>query len=175
MKQTIRAFTLAKRDALSKDELLQHSADIYEKLLPYLQGSVGLYSAIGSEVNITTLRCFSSITCAFPKTYPNHTIRFFEVRGEDVMMKGSFGILEPKEQQEQAVLDVLVVPLVAFDEHCNRLGHGKGFYDRYLQAFKGLTIGVAHECQKVNCVYEEAHDVPLDMIITEAHIYKKSV
>lgn len=51
-------------------------------------------------------------------------------------------------QAEPQELDILLVPLVAFDEACNRMGHGRGYYDRYLPQCRAKTIGIAFACQK---------------------------
>ena len=68
--------------------------------------------------------------------------------------------------------DVLVVPLLAFDDNLNRLGFGGGWYDRFftLQP-QSLKIGLAYEFQQTAKIPTEAHDVPLDMVITESQIF----
>lgn len=72
-----------------------------------------------------------------------------------------------------AKFDVIIVPLVGFDEAGNRLGMGGGWYDRFLAVQPhALTIGLAFECQKVPLVPIEAHDQSLDVIVTEAAIYR---
>ena len=70
--------------------------------------------------------------------------------------------------------DVIVVPLLGFDEANNRLGMGGGWYDRFLaRQPRALTIGLAFECQKVPLVPTEPHDQPLDVVVTEAHFYRQ--
>ena len=67
--------------------------------------------------------------------------------------------------------DILLVPLVAYDKNCNRVGYGGGFYDRYIKKIKKikkvLTIGFAFSYQKVKKIPIEKNDVKLDLIITE--------
>lgn len=172
MKQKLRKELLQIRDTLTKEELAQHSNIVCEQLLPYLKGCVGIYRSIGSELDVCNLETLSSITLAYPKTYSNHTIRFFKVTCEEDFVKGPYDIMEPRDTCEEVIPDMLVVPLVGFDEEGNRLGHGLGYYDRYLQSFKGLKIGVAHECQRVEHVYEEAHDIKLDIVIHEKQRYE---
>jgi 5-formyltetrahydrofolate cyclo-ligase len=71
----------------------------------------------------------------------------------------------------------VLVPLVGFDEHCNRLGMGKGFYDRTF-GYKTRTgynkpklIGLAHECQKIPSVPTDSWDVRLDGVISDRGVY----
>ncbi|MGX8835274.1 5-formyltetrahydrofolate cyclo-ligase [Amedibacillus sp. YH-ame6] len=172
MKTDVRKEMLSVRNALSKEQIQTNSERICQCLLPYLKGNVGLYYAYGSEVNLASLLQNKNVSFALPKTFPDHTIRFYQVDEHTNFSVGSYGIREPKDAREVEALDVLLIPLVAFDEQCNRLGHGAGYYDRYLEHFQGLKIGVAHECQKVENVFEEAHDIPLDMIVSEHKIYK---
>jgi len=77
-------------------------------------------------------------------------------------------------------LDALLLPLVAFDAGCNRLGMGGGFYDRTLAYLRwGRTwrrphlIGVAHECQRVEALPVRPWDVPLDLVVTERRVYRR--
>ena len=67
--------------------------------------------------------------------------------------------------------DILLVPLVAYDKNCNRIGYGGGFYDRYIKKIKKikkvLTIGLAFSYQKVKKIPIEKNDIKLDFIITE--------
>ena len=83
--------------------------------------------------------------------------------------------MEPAKTQAK-VPDVILVPILAFDENKYRLGYGKGFYDRYLnkylKRFKNiLTVGVAFSFQKYNKLPINQNDVKLDFIITEKGIY----
>lgn len=65
---------------------------------------------------------------------------------------------------------VTIVPLLAFDERLYRLGYGKGYYDRFLSGANTVSVGLAFEAQCCADVRQEAHDVPLDMIVTEHRI-----
>ena len=88
--------------------------------------------------------------------------------------KSRFGVWEPIAGKEITEFDVIVVPLVAFDEECHRLGHGQGFYDRYVKDFQGCVIGVGYECQKLEHIVCEEHDQLLDMVISETSVYIKN-
>ncbi len=82
---------------------------------------------------------------------------------------GRLGIPEPAAPRwvSPSELDLLLVPLVAFDRHGRRLGHGGGYFDRLLSRAGGLKVGLAFEVQRLTAVPAEGHDVGLDLIITE--------
>lgn len=80
-----------------------------------------------------------------------------------------WGILEPVGGQTIDEADVCILPLVAFDG-LNRLGHGKGYYDRYLASHDCYKIGLAFDCQKVDSLEVDKHDIPLDCIVTQSRI-----
>ncbi len=74
--------------------------------------------------------------------------------------------------------DLIFVPCVGFDEHGYRLGYGGGYYDRTLAAWRAAksqpaTVGIAYEACRTGALQHEAHDLPLDMIITDASCYPR--
>lgn len=85
---------------------------------------------------------------------------------------GSFGILEPqgKEITDLSVIDLIIIPGVAFDRNRNRLGRGKGYYDRLLARLKAYKIGICYDCQIIDRIPTEKHDIPMDYVITESGI-----
>lgn len=90
----------------------------------------------------------------------------------DTLVPGAFNILEPEiKNKYEGNIDLVLVPGVAFDEKGNRIGVGKGCYDAFLTVHrKALKIGLAFEQQIVGEVPFEEHDVPVDIVITEARI-----
>ncbi len=107
------------------------------------------------------------------------------VRGNDLIVspyspqsikQGAFGIWEPSDIQETdpASMEWIIVPGVAFDRRANRLGRGKGFYDRLLAQTHALKIGIGYDLQLLDEIPCEPHDIKMDMIVTENNIiYKK--
>jgi 5-formyltetrahydrofolate cyclo-ligase len=90
------------------------------------------------------------------------------------LRKGEFGILEPcrmLDHYHPAEMDLIIVPGIAFDKKGHRIGYGKGFYDKLLKDTSGYKIGLAFEEQIVESIPAEAHDIPLDLIISDKHIY----
>lgn len=87
---------------------------------------------------------------------------------------GSFHIEEPTGEDVVDVEDIelMIIPAVAFDRKGNRLGRGKGFYDRLLATSKATKIGVGYEFQLFDSIPSEPHDVAMDMVITQKTLIK---
>lgn len=82
---------------------------------------------------------------------------------------GSFHIEEPQgsDTVNADEMELIVVPAVAYDRKCMRLGRGKGFYDRMLATTHATKVGVGYDFQLVDEIPSEPHDVPMDMVITQ--------
>lgn len=89
---------------------------------------------------------------------------------------GSFQIEEPTGDNIADVDDIelMIIPAVAFDRNRNRLGRGKGFYDRLLATSKATKIGVGYEFQLFDELPAEEHDIPMDMVITQHSVIVRS-
>lgn len=88
------------------------------------------------------------------------------------LIPGKYGIMEPLPELPAAPKEVLrtliwLTPGVVFDSKGSRLGRGKGVYDRLLNQSGGLRIGIFYQCQENPLAPAEAHDCPLDMVVTE--------
>lgn len=102
-------------------------------------------------------------------------LRFVEILSEHDVEAGTFGVREPKPEFRQsrgvavAEIDAIVVPGLAFDWRGYRLGYGRGYYDRTLREKRSdaLAVGVAFDCQLVDRVPCEPHDMRVDWIVTE--------
>ena len=86
-----------------------------------------------------------------------------------------FGILEPNNSNSEIIPDLILVPLVAFDSDLNRIGYGKGYYDRYLKKISkmkknAIFLGIAYSFQKCKSIPVNKHDFKLDYIFTERGI-----
>lgn len=88
---------------------------------------------------------------------------------ESELEKGAFDIEEPTGSNlaDADDIDMMIIPAVAFDRSGNRLGRGKGFYDRLLASTKATKVGVGYEFQLLQELPSEPHDVPMDMVITQ--------
>ncbi len=112
-----------------------------------------------------------------PRTF-RRSRRLLPVRVESLgaVRVGTYGIREPAsdESVEPGQLGVIVVPAVAFDRRGWRLGRGGGFYDRLLEGLPrgGLACGIAYDFQVVDEVVREAHDRPVDLVVTESEVIR---
>lgn len=164
MKQSIRSQVLRKRDSLLEEEIKTASQQIVEqiqKLKEYKKAKVvALYQPIKNEVNLLSLKGKSF---AFPKVF-GEDIKFFN---DKEFKQGAFNVMEPIGENfvDKNDIDIIFVPLVAIDKANNRIGYGKGYYDRYLQDYKGLKIGVGYSFQVVENIDCSKYDVPLDILI----------
>ena len=93
----------------------------------------------------------------------------------DPLYVNKFGILEPKNSRKEIIPDLIMVPLVAYDRHLNRIGYGKGYYDKSLQKINKIkkniiSLGIAYSFQKCKKIPVNNHDFKLDYIFTEKGI-----
>ena len=108
-----------------------------------------------------------------PRVTAPGRMKAVRVRDISALRPGTYGILEPVSGAVAKIdaLDLILVPGIAFDESLFRLGHGGGFYDRYLHPSKARTVGIAFEIQRVDHVPAQSHDIQLDCLVTECGIY----
>lgn len=86
------------------------------------------------------------------------------------LSEGPFGIPQPAGKLPAAAAekgDLIIVPALCFDERLYRLGHGGGYYDRFLEGAEALAIGLCRERLVLNAIPTEPHDRPVDILITE--------
>ncbi len=106
-----------------------------------------------------------------PKVVNNVEMVACEYKREEKFHRNKLGILEPSSAQQvpPSQIDVCIVPIVAFDKDLNRVGFGKGYYDRFLKDVSPycIKVGVAYHFQKVKRIKTEEHDVKLDVIVTD--------
>ena len=91
---------------------------------------------------------------------------------------GAYGIPEPAAASPviaEEKIDLVVLPCMSCDDRCNRLGHGAGYYDRFLEGLRGdcVTVALCYEKILADELPTEAHDRQLDMVITEENIYRR--
>lgn len=113
----------------------------------------------------------------------DHHLEFYAYHSGDPLIENQYGIGEPDIKKQTHIdaekLDLVLMPLVAFDENGNRVGRGAGFYDRTFSFKIGskrktpLLVGLAYEFQKINVITAADWDVALDLVVTEQKIYRK--
>ena len=110
---------------------------------------------------------------SLPIIRENNQMDFFEWTNKDPSKINKYGIVEPI-SVKKIYPDLIFVPLVAYDNHLNRLGYGGGFYDRYLEKIskikKILKVGLGYSYQELKKIPTNKYDKKLDLIITEKKI-----
>ena len=169
----------AARRALSRSEQLQHAADVARRfvasrvMLTFKRYAV--YAPSDGELDpspIADRLLAANKTVALPVVMPQRRMTFYRYDSSVPIVRNRFDIPEPDTSVSQrvpaAVLDVVLVPLVAFDDVGIRLGRGGGYYDAtFGTRRRALLIGLAHELQHHEGLHHENWDVPLDAVITE--------
>lgn len=161
---------LSGRRSISDDERKRRNHEIFLKLLPLLENAdkIGCYVSMNDEVSTDEiiLWCFENDKKVYVPKVNGRTLQFYEIQSENDLEEGSFHIMEPVTDKTAAVsdLDLIIVPVVAFDEEGDRCGFGKGYYDSILKECN-YKIGIAYKEQKVNHIICEEHDVKLDGMI----------
>lgn len=144
-------------------------------------GTWAAFQPFGDECDIRpALARLSSIDWVYPRV-EGGDVRFYRTQE---FTKNKWGILEPDPARSTPVdlgsLQGLVIPALAFDSKCNRLGHGRGFYDRVLAELKLINpnarkIGVALDIQISAEVFPaESFDVPMDWVVTESRSFERT-
>ena len=133
-----------------------------------------------SSFEVNTLKLFeisiiNRLKILLPVIIENNEMHFHEWKKNNVLQINQFGMLEPGLLSEHIVPDVMLVPLLAYDNENNRLGYGGGFYDRYLNKYLEkhkniLTIGIAFSFQRYDKIPVSSTDVKLEYILTEKGI-----
>ena len=142
--------------------------------------NLSLYYPVAYEVNILKffdLNKVNQIKTLLPVIKSKKKMNFVEWQFLDPLKVNVFGMLDPCLQTQSLIPNVMIIPLLAFDKHNNRLGYGKGFYDSYLNKLlknkkKIITIGVAFSFQKYNKLPTSKLDIKLDYILTEKGLQK---
>ena len=185
-KETIRKEMLARRNAMTSAEAESKSKAIAENLMKIKEykeaATVLFYAAKGNEArteNLIKTAIASRKRALLPVTdMVKKEIVVAEIKDYDAdLMNGPFGILEPKRKiaVDEKAIDVVVVPGLAFDLACHRLGYGHGYYDKLLHRLAAkntgvVAIGLSYDFQVVEKLPAEGHDHKLDRIVTESQV-----
>ena len=130
------------------------------------------------EVNILSFLQEASkkkFKISLPVIKSSNSMSFKEWIFQEPLYVNKFGILEPKNSKKNIIPDLILVPLLAFDRKLNRIGYGKGYYDRSLRKINDIKknaifLGIAYSFQKCRSVPVNKYDFKLDYIFTEQGI-----
>lgn len=181
MKDKLRTKMREKRRALTADEVKEKSTKIRENLFSLdafkSANTVCTFISAFKEPDTTEIimRLWSEgkkviVPITDPKTNTlmlSYLKSFFDVK------KSTFNVPEPVViySANESDIDAVLVPGLAFDKSGGRMGFGKGYYDRLLENSTATKIALCYEFQLFDKIPTEAHDVPMDIIVTEEKIY----
>ena len=178
-KSILRKEIAARKKQFSSEQLNSWSEQIMEKLstTDFLQQArwIAIYHALPQEVQTAVFieKWYQQKKLALPLVQGDDLL-FLPYTGKDSLHNGSIGILEPMvtndSESVESEIDLIVVPGVAFDRQHNRMGRGRGFYDRLLSTLHVPTIGICFDFQLLAEIPTEPFDKKMDLIITENEI-----
>ena len=180
-KSDIRHLIVKKRLALSEDEVSEKGLAIQQRFLDtslYQDASIiALYSSFRGEV-VTDLILGTAFGdgkgVVMPRINPrDFSMIFFSISGKDALVEVEYGFKEPLNGEvcETPDIDLFIVPGVAYDTEGNRLGLGKGYYDRVLADVETRRIvALAYEFQLTDSVPAFSHDMAVGYVVTEERL-----
>ncbi len=178
LRAALRQERIAARLALSEEEHQQLSQRVEDRLGDFLArhpaGILGFYWPWRKEFDCRPLiaqllQQQTALSVCLPVVLaPNAPLEFRRWTTQSQLSIDRYGIHYPA-NGDALLPDTLLIPVNAFDARGFRLGYGAGYYDRTLAALtpRPLTIGIGFELARVECLAPQAHDIPLDVIVTE--------
>ncbi|WP_017728326.1 5-formyltetrahydrofolate cyclo-ligase [Halalkalibacterium ligniniphilum] len=171
-----------KMAALSKEELHRRSMSVSNELfaLPEWQASKTVAVTISRKTELSTDAIIQKgwaegKDIVVPKVNPlDHSMAFYSVTSYTQLEPTFYDLMEPItslcDPVAKKLIDLIIVPGLAFDQSGRRLGYGGGYYDRYLQNYHGTAVALAFSFQLVPSVPTEEHDCIVDYVLTEASL-----
>ena len=187
-KSALRKYYLDKRKALSTDEISAKSEKIKDLFFQKIDLSViqflHIFLPIKKQNEINTFLIISVLQQKYPhikivvsrSIIDTHEMQHFMLK-EQHLVANKWGILEPSEEHQTEILptqiDLIIIPLLIFDKQGNRVGYGKGFYDRFLQkcSTNALKVGICTEepIDEIDDINE--FDVKINTCITPSNVF----
>jgi len=172
LKSDLRVKHLKLRNNLSVEEQMRFSTLIFNRLIQVaiMYNHIGVYISMHHEVDTRMFIqwCFDNHKHVYvPKIIHNKMI-FIEIHNLDECKENRMGILEPITNIESTQsIELMIVPMLAYNQRNYRLGYGKGYYDQYLSQHETYKLGICFSMNLENELIEEEHDVKLAQIFTE--------
>jgi 5-formyltetrahydrofolate cyclo-ligase len=182
-KNELRQDALERRNSLPPDERAELSNAICRMIMEddrFMDSSaVHVYLPIGSEVDIRPLIDVAwelGKGVGLMRVHADGGSQQYRITSRTKFTTGTLGILEPIDAElfDMDRCDLVIVPLVAADEQCNRLGYGKGYYDQFLTHYPRPTIGAAFDVQIYPELPTDELDIKLDTVCTEARVIERA-
>jgi len=181
-KISLRKFYLQRRMQIPDRHIASYNEAIFDKVksLPeFLDADmIHIYASMSerNEVDTFSIMDFALLNekrVIVPVMMEAGKLKHCEIDSTNSLKKNSWGVPEPVEQNplEEINPDIIFVPMVAGDLQKNRLGYGKGYYDRFLASAKSIKAGLLYEKQLSDeTIPVDSYDVPLDILITEKRV-----
>ena len=173
-KKDLRTRIQAQRNAILEAPKVAYDTQMNESLWDLIQErnckTVHLYLPMGSEINLYPLiqkLLNQKIKVYSPKTLKNRKLEHLALRSLEDLEKGLWGTRHPKNSKAyEGAFDLIIVPGLAFDEDCNRLGYGGGYYDNFLKDHpQAHKVAAIYPFQVVEQVPVEAHDAKVTAVL----------
>ena len=180
-KDKIRKEILEKRNNLSTEEVEKKSDLIIENLGKFIKNAenIMIFMDMKNEVRITKLmKLYPEKSFFIPKITDskNREMKINKYEENELVLH-KFGYYESSSDDfyDEKILDIVIVPALAFDSSKNRIGFGGGYYDTFLNKVREknkntLFIGVCYDFQMIEEVPIEGHDITLDLVINESEV-----
>ena len=174
-KKALRAEIRAKKRALTEEQIVRYSEELAQKLFahPLYQAAKSIYGYMSYNQEVRTMPILRQAQAdgkrvAVPKVYGETDMRFLWLDDPSRIAPGAFGIPEPVDDGPEAddPAALVLMPGLAFDPQGHRLGYGGGFYDRFLAAEPHPTIALCYAFQLLPQLETEAHDIPVDAVLS---------
>lgn len=182
MKNKLRNIYKTKRSQMDKQEVAAKSAaaslNFLESKTYKNSDTIMLYMPLGNEADTSDIikqAFLDGKKIVFPVTdRMSGEIEAHLVSEETEFKQGAFSVREPcgEETVNPADIDVVVVPGILFDREGNRIGFGKGCYDKFLRKCRQVKVGFCYEFQVCDRIPAEKHDIKMDFLVTENGIIK---
>lgn len=185
LKKELRAKIREKRTAFDPEERALQSGEILKNLysLPEYQNAKTILTYVSTDVEVDTFPLIenavqSNKRVAVPRCIEGKPlIDFYYIEGAQALEHGSYGLLEPAAQPEKKYDGksggLCIVPGLSFDRKGMRLGYGRGYYDRFLQNFKGITVGVCFSgFLSARPLPAGRFDFPVSIVVTDRQIIR---
>ncbi len=179
IKKQIRTEYKQKRNSLTVEQVREWSDCICNRLteseLFQQANEIFFYYPLGNEADLlkaAQIALEMGKVIAFPRT-EGDVIHFYQVTDLNEFQVGSFQVMEPVGDRLLITREPLVLtPGLAFDKQKNRMGYGKGYYDRFIaECPNAVTIGIAYEMQLAEEIVIEVQDIPMNYILTEERMW----
>lgn len=177
-KKELRRRVREELSALSRSELVRSDGALFARFLalPQVEAAQTVFAFWGIPgKEPDTSRLIGELvkrgkTVGLPRMLPEHRMEVRRYDPDRPLVKASFGISEPGEDcplLDREDIGLVLVPAVCYDRLGHRLGFGGGYYDRWLEGFSGVKVGLCREAVLREAVPTEAHDAKVDILLTE--------